>query len=127
MQYLKSTLLYLVCNGAGLLLASLLLTGFVVPWSAFFTAVLLMSVALAVIAPMLRKMAEKKLPQLMGGFALIAILLSLLLTSVLIPGVQIASLTNWVGATVLVWIGSLVASLLLPALVFRNATPTAQR
>ena len=127
MQYLKSALLYLICNGAGLLLATVLMTGFVIPWSAFFTAVILMSISLAVLAPMLRKMAEKKLPRLMGGFALIAILLSLLVTTLIIPGVQIGSLSTWVGATVLVWIGSLVASLLLPALVFRNATPTAQR
>jgi hypothetical protein len=126
MQYLKSALLYLVCNGVGLLLATVLLTGFIVPWSAFFTAVILMSITLAIVAPMLRKVAEKRLPQLMGGFALIAILLSLLVTSLIIPGVQIGSVTTWVGATVLVWIGSLVACLLLPALVFRNAAPTTQ-
>lgn len=124
MHYLKSALLYLLCNAAGLLLATLLLTGFTVPWTAFLFAVVLMTVLLAVIAPTLRKLAEKKLPQLMGGFALVAVFLSLLITTFVIPGMQIASLATWVGATVLVWIGSLVASFLLPSLVFRNAAPT---
>lgn len=123
MHYLKSALLYLLCTGAGLLLAALLLAGFVLPWTAFFVAVVLMSVLLAVIAPILRKMAEQRLPQLMGGFALIAVFLSLLVTSVLVPGMQITSLGAWLGATGLVWIGSLVASFLLPLLVFRNAAP----
>jgi ABC-type Co2+ transport system permease subunit len=95
-----------------------------VPWTAFLFAVVLMTVLLAVIAPTLRKLAEKKLPQLMGGFALVAVFLSLLITTFVIPGMQIGSLATWVGATVLVWIGSLVASFLLPSLVFRDAAPT---
>jgi uncharacterized membrane protein YvlD (DUF360 family) len=126
MRHLKSGLLYLLCNGAGLLLASLLLPGFQVSWTAFFVAVILMSVALAVISPIVRKAAEKRAPQLMGGIALIAILLSLLVTSIVVQGVQISGLVSWIGGTVLVWIGSLVASFLLPSLVFpERAAPKA--
>lgn len=126
MRHLKSGLLYLLCNGAGLLLATLLLPGFQVPWTGFLLAVVLMSVALAVISPLVRKAAEKRAPQLMGGIALIAILLSLLVTSLLVQGVQISGLTSWIGGTVLVWIGSLVASFLLPSIVFpERAAPKA--
>ena len=121
MRYVKSAVIYMLCNGAGLLLATLLLTGFRISWTAFIVAVLLMSVLLAVIAPVARKIAEKRAPQLLGGIALVAIFLSLLVTSLAVPGVQIAGLGSWIGATVLVWIGSLVASFLLPAFVFRDA------
>jgi hypothetical protein len=96
----------------------MLLPGFQVSWTAFFVAVIMMSVALAVISPMVRKAAEKRAPQLMGGIALIAILLSLLVTSIFVQGVQISGVGSWIGGTVLVWIGSLVASFLLPSLVF---------
>jgi hypothetical protein len=123
MRHLKSGLLYLLCNGAGLLLASLLLPGFQISWTAFFVAVILMSAALAVISPIVRKAAAKRAPQLMGGIALIAILLSLLLTTLVVPGVQISGLVSWIGGTVLVWIGSLVASFLLPSLVFPERAP----
>jgi hypothetical protein len=123
MRYVKSGILYLLCNGAGLLLATLLLPGFQVSWTAFVVAVLMMSVALAVISPVVRKAAEKRAPQLMGGIALIAILLSLLVTSLLVQGVQISGLGSWIGGTVLVWIGSLVASFLLPSLVFPERAP----
>jgi uncharacterized membrane protein YvlD (DUF360 family) len=123
MRHMKSGLLYLLCNGAGLLLASLLLPGFQVSWTAFFVAVILMSVALAVISPIVRKAAEKRAPQMMGGIALIAILLSLLVTSLLVQGLQISGLVSWIGGTVLVWIGSLVASFLLPSLVFPERVP----
>jgi low temperature requirement protein LtrA len=122
MRYVKAGILYLLCNGAGLLLASLLLAGFRISWTAFFVAVVLMSVLLAVIAPVARRMAEKRAPQLLGGIALVAIFLSLLVTSLIVPGVQISGVGGWIGGTVLVWIGSLVASFLLPSLVFREAT-----
>lgn len=118
MRYVKSAILYLLCNAAGLLLATLLLTGFRIPWTAFFVAVLLMSVALALIAPAARRIAEKRAPQLMGGISLVAIFLSLLVTSLLVAGMQINGIGNWIGGTVIVWIGSLVASFLLPSLVF---------
>ena len=118
MRYVKSAVIYMLCNGAGLLLATLLLTGFRISWTAFLVAVLLMSVLLAVIAPLARKMAEKRAPQLLGGIALVAIFLSLLVTSIIVPGVQISGIGSWIGGTVLVWLGSLVASFLLPALVF---------
>lgn len=120
MRYVKSILIYLLCNGAGLLLATLFVTGFRVSWAAFFTAVILMSVALAVTAPIARKIAEKRAPQLLGGIALLAIFLSLLITAIVVPGVQIAGIASWIGGTVLVWLGSLLASFLLPSLVFRE-------
>jgi uncharacterized membrane protein YvlD (DUF360 family) len=118
MRYLKSGILYLLCNAAGLLLATLLLAGFRISWTAFFVAVLLMSVVLALVAPTVRKIAEKRAPQLMGGISLVAIFLSLLVTSLLVPGMQIGGVASWVAGTVIVWLGSLVASFLLPAVVF---------
>ena len=122
MRYVKAGILYLLCTGAGLLLATLLLAGFRIAWTAFFVAVVLMSVLLGVIAPLARRVAEKRAPQLLGGIALVAIFLSLLVTSLVIPGVQISGLGAWIGGTVIVWIGSLVASFLLPSLVFRQRT-----
>jgi hypothetical protein len=122
MRYVKSAVIYLLCNGAGLLLATLVLTGFRISWGAFVFAVILMSAALALIAPLARKMAETRAPQLLGGIALVAIFLSLVVTSLVIPGVQIAGLGSWIGGTVLVWLGSLVASFLLPSLVFRDGS-----
>jgi low temperature requirement protein LtrA len=127
MRYIKSAVLYLLCNAAGLLLATLLLTGFRISWTAFFVAVLLMSVVLALIAPVARRIAEKRAPQLMGGISLVAIFLSLLVTSLLVSGMEIGGIGSWVAGTVIVWIGSLIASFLLPSLVFREKArpPTA--
>lgn len=120
MRYVKSGALYLLCNAAGLLLATLLLSGFRISWTAFLVAVLLMSVVLALVAPAARKIAEKRAPQLMGGISLVAIFLSLLVTSLLVPGMQIGGVGSWIAGTVIVWIGSLVASFLLPTFVFRD-------
>jgi low temperature requirement protein LtrA len=123
MRHVKPIVIYLLCNGAGLLLATLLLAGFRISWAAFLVAVLLMSLLLALIAPLARKVAEKRAPQLLGGIALVAIFLSLLVTSILVPGMEIGGIGAWIGGTVLVWLGSLVASFLLPSMVFRDQSP----
>ncbi len=50
----------------------------------------------------------------MGGIALVSIAVCLFLTNLIMAGMDMGGLTNWIAATVLVWIGSLAATFLLP-------------
>ena len=56
--------------------------------------------------------------QLMGGIALVTIFVGLFVTEIFIDGMQIGGIANWLAATLLVWLGSLIASILLPLYVF---------
>lgn len=120
MRFLVSVLAYLVANAVGLLLAIILLDGFRVGFAAFIVAVVIFCAVQAVAEPMLKKVSAKNAPQLMGGISLITIFLGIWITSLLVTDMEIGGLANWLAATLLIWIGSLIASFLLPVYVFKS-------
>jgi hypothetical protein len=56
----------------------------------------------------------------MGGIALVTIFAGLFITDMIMDGMEIGGIANWLAATLLVWIGSLIASILLPLYVFKQ-------
>ncbi|WP_304618281.1 phage holin family protein [Paracoccus sp. (in: a-proteobacteria)] len=122
-----SALAYLIANAVGLLLASLLLPGFSIGVLPFVLVVIVFSVLQAVIGPLMAKVASRHVPQMMGGIALVTIFVGLWITDMLLPGMQIGGISNWLAATLLVWLGSLVATILLPIYVLKSLGPTGAR
>jgi uncharacterized membrane protein YvlD (DUF360 family) len=123
MKTLISAALYIAANAIGLLIATLVLPDFKIDPLSFILVVVVFSVFLAVLTPAIRKISERRAPALLGGLSLIAIFVCLLVTSFAMDGFQSGGLVNLIGATVLVWIGSLLATLLLPRLLARSPTP----
>jgi hypothetical protein len=119
-RFIWSTAAYLVANAVGLLIAALLLPGFSIDFLSFVLAVVIFSAVQTVAGPLITKISMKSFPQLMGGIALVTIFLGLFVTDMLMAGMQIGGIANWLAATLLVWIGSLVASVLLPIYVFKR-------
>lgn len=115
-----SALAYLIANAVGLLLASLLLPGFSIGVLPFVLVVIVFSVLQAVIGPVMAKVASRHVPQLMGGIALVTIFVGLWITDMLVPAMQIGGISNWLAATLLVWLGSLIATILLPIYVLKS-------
>lgn len=116
----KSAATYLIANAVGLLLSIVILPGFTIGPMAFFVAVLIFTVVQGISAPLITKVSQKKVPQMMGGISLVTIFIGLWITSVLVSGMEIGGIANWLAATLLVWIGSLVAEILLPIYVFKQ-------
>ena len=56
----------------------------------------------------------------MGGIALVTTLVGLLVTTLLTSGLSITSIGTWVVATLIIWIATVVASLVLPRLLFKE-------
>ena len=119
-RFLLSILAYLCANAVGLLLAAFILPGFTIGALAFVVAVAIFSLVQSVLGPLITKISLKNFPQLMGGIALVTIFLGLFITDILMPGMEIGGISNWLAATLLVWIGSLIASILLPLYVFKQ-------
>lgn len=113
MKTLINMAIYLGGNAIGLVLAIFLLNGFRIDVSAFLLAVILFSVILAVLTPIIRSYSEKNAPALMGGLALLTVGAGLFITSLIMPGFQMGGFVNWIIATLLVWIGSVIATLIL--------------
>jgi len=111
---------YLIANAVGLLLSVLILDGFTISLMAFLVAVLIFSVVQGISGPMIAKISLKSIPQLMGGISLVTIFFGLWITTLLVSGMEIGGIANWLAATLLVWLGSLVAEMLLPIFVFKQ-------
>ena len=125
-RFLLSSVAYLIANAVGLLIAVLLLPGFVINPMSFIVAVAIFSLVQTILGPFITKLSFKNFPQLMGGIALVTIFAGLLVTEIIMDGMQIGGIANWLAATLLVWLGSLIASILLPLYVFTQLADKAR-
>jgi putative membrane protein len=97
--------------------------------SGLIVAVGLFAVTGLLVEPLLRQAAIRSAPALLGSTALVATLVSLVVTALVGDGLQISGAVTWVLATVLVWALALAARLLLPLLIFKKvlAEPSGSR
>ncbi|SFK90324.1 phage holin family protein [Shimia haliotis] len=113
-KFILAAAAHLIANAVGLMLANILLGGFSINLLGIVVATLVFTVVSMILLPILRKVSEKKAPQLLGGLSLIVIFVGLWITSILVDGMTIDGLVAHAGATVLVWIGSMIAGILVP-------------
>jgi putative membrane protein len=71
--------------------------------------------------PLLTRMALRSVPALRGGVALVTTFIGLLVTVLITDGMDIDGAWTWVAATVIVWLGGLIAALILPAIFLKRA------
>ncbi len=119
-RLLASAVLHLLANTAGLLVAAAVLPGFSINGVAFVTAVLIFTITEVVAGPLIIKIALKNLPALVGGIALVTTLVGLIITDIFSDGLTISGLSTWVLATLIVWLGALIAGLVLPLVIFKK-------
>ena len=108
----------LVANAVGLIVASLLFSGFDIDVTSFIFAVLIFTIVLALLTPFLASVMRRNASSAsaLGGVSLIATFLALLLTDIFSDGLSISGIGTWIGATVVVWGASLLAVFILPYL-----------
>ncbi|MEM1004412.1 MAG: hypothetical protein AAF496_15325 [Pseudomonadota bacterium] len=117
---IKSALALLAGNAIGLLLAALLLSGFAIKPISFVIVVIVFTVVQVVAEPLILKIGEKKAPALKGGIALVVTFVGLLVTDLITAGLSVGGVANLLAATLLVWLGALIASVVLPIYVFKE-------
>ena len=119
--------IFLGSAALGLLAAAWLVPGVSVSANGFIVAVVLFALAQAILSPFILKMASRYAAAFLGGIGLVSTLVALILASIFTDGLRIEGLSSWVWATLVVWLVTAVATMLLPLLVLRNRTKNAQR
>jgi hypothetical protein len=119
-RILLSAAVFLASAAIGLLVAALLIPGVSVSIYGFLTAVVIFAVAQAILAPFFLKMASRYASAFLGGIGLVSTLAALILASVLTNGLMIRGIGSWIAATVVVWLVTALATLVLPALVLKS-------
>ncbi len=84
-------------------------------------AVLIFTAVEMLVEPFLRQMTLDGARALRGSVALVATFIGLVITDVLSTGLHIQGVSTWIFATVVVWLATLIAGLILPLFLFRRA------
>ena len=106
----------LVSNAVGLIVAAAVLDGMSLNATGFIVAVVVFTVVFALLQPFLVSVLRRSPGPVLGGVALIATLVSLIVTELLTDGLSIRGVGTWIAATVIVWLGSVLAAFILPYL-----------
>lgn len=106
----------LLANAVGLIVAALVLDGMDLDVTAFIVAVVIFTVVLALMTPFMASQLRRSRSSALGGVALIATLISLIITDLVSDGLSISGIGTWIAATVIVWVVSLLAAFILPFL-----------
>lgn len=120
LRFLASIVLRLLANAVGLIVAALLLDRFSISGTAFVGAVIIFTVVEVVLDPLVLKISLTYAPILRGGVALVTTFLGLVVTTIITDGLVIDGVTAWTVGTLIVWLGAVIAALLLPLFVFKS-------
>jgi uncharacterized membrane protein YvlD (DUF360 family) len=117
---LISLAIHLAANAVGLIVAALVLDDMSIDGAAFILALIIFTVVEVVIEPLLRQMAVRNAQALQGATALFATFIGLLITDIVSDGLSIEGAWTWVLATVIVWLGAMLAAFILPLIFVKN-------
>ncbi|MCH9731079.1 MAG: phage holin family protein [Actinomycetia bacterium] len=119
-RFLLRVAVFLGSSAIGLLVAVWLVPGVSSSALGFITAVAIFTVAQAILSPLFLKMANRYASAFLGGIGLLSTFLALLLASLLSNGLTIHGVGSWIVATVVVWLVTALATVVLPALLPRD-------
>ncbi|MHC9293764.1 phage holin family protein [Mycobacterium sp. LTG2003] len=119
-RFLLRIAIFLGSSAIGLLVAAWLVPGVRVSALGFIAAVVIFTVAQGILSPFFLKMANRYASAFLGGIGLVSTLVALVLASVFTTGLSIRGIGSWVAATVVVWLVTAVATLVLPMLVLKK-------
>ena len=115
-RLLVRTLIALVANAVGLIVAAIVLDDVHLDAASFVVAVVIFTGVFVLLQPFLAVNLRRMGPGMLGVVSLLATLVSLIVTDLLTDGLSISGVLTWILAALIVWLVALVATLLLPFL-----------
>lgn len=126
MRLLAVAVIAVVSNAIGLIVAATVLDDMRLGVSGLIIAVLIFTGISVLIEPLLRQVAIKSAPALLGSSAIVTVLASLVITTIVSDSLTIRGTLTWVLATIIVWIVALAGRLLLPLMIFKKVLAAAR-
>ncbi|WP_418275315.1 hypothetical protein ACNHYB_10635 [Isoptericola jiangsuensis] len=135
-RLLARTAIFLLAAAIGIVLTELLFGAFDwqtfdVHWSnplGFVLAVVIFALAQAILSPFLSQVARRNAPTLLGAVGLISTYVALLIANLVASdGLEISGWQGWVLGPIIVWLVTMLATFLLPAVMLKNALQDGDR
>ena len=98
----------------------MLLIGFTINVRGFVVAVCIFTASTVILEPLITKIARQSAPYLLGGIALVTTFVGLLVTTLVTDGLTITGVRTWLIATLVIWLATVVATLVLPRFLFKG-------
>ncbi len=118
--FLIRAAIFVLAAAIGLLVAAAILDDVNVTAGGFLVTVLIVAVLQAVLTPWIASVAQKYARALVGGVGLVSTFLALLVATLLGDSLTIKGVSTWVLATLLVWLVTALASMLLPVVLLKK-------
>ena len=118
-RLLVRTLIFFASSAVGLIVADLLLDDMSVSASGFLITLAIFAVLQTVIAPFIARVTARNASALLGGAGLISTFIALAVAAVVGDSLQISGVSTWLIATVIVWLATALATLLIPLVLVK--------
>jgi hypothetical protein len=118
-RMLVRALVLLLASSIGLLVAKVTLDDMTITWGSFLLVVAVFTVLQSVLAPFFAKTTARNAPALLGGVGLLSTFVALVVTAVVSDGLTITGASTWLFASLIVWLVTMLATLLLPILLVK--------
>ncbi|KZE92299.1 hypothetical protein AVP42_02451 [Agromyces sp. NDB4Y10] len=112
-RFLIGLAISLITAALGILLAAWLLDEFRVEAGGFIVAVVVFTVAQAILSPFIFNVARQYASAILGGIGLVSTFVALLIASLFPGGIRVDGAVTWVLATLIVWIVTALGTWLL--------------
>lgn len=120
-RFLIRSAIFLGSAGLGLWVASLVLERFTLTWQGFLVTVVVFTLAQSILSPFITKLTMLNAPAFLGGVGLVSTFVALLIASVVTNGLVVDGWQTWILATLVVWLVTALATVILPLLFLRKA------
>lgn len=117
---LISTGIFLLSCAIGLLVAMSVLDRMTIDLGSFVIVVVIFGALQAILSPFIAKMAHRYASALLGGVGLISTFVALLVASLVSSGLTIRGADTWLLACLIVWLVTMLGTLLLPLLLVKK-------
>lgn len=118
--------IYLVSSVVGLLVADAILDDMTVEASGLVTVVVIFTVAQTILGPFIAMTVARNANAFLGGVGLVTTFVALLIASTIGDALSISGVATWIAATVLVWLVTALATLLIPLLLVKMGVEAAR-
>jgi hypothetical protein len=116
-RFLIRTAVFLVSTAIALVVAMLVLDNMTIDASGFIAVVVIVAVLQAVLAPFIAKSTARNAPAMLGAAGLLSTFIALVVADVVVGGLTIDGASTWLFATLIVWLVTMLASVLLPVIL----------
>ncbi|WP_426594063.1 hypothetical protein ACPPVS_01015 [Cellulomonas sp. McL0617] len=119
-RFLLRALIFLGSAALGLWITSLILDDFVIHSGGFFVAVVIFAVLQSILSPFFFKTTTRNASALTGAVGLISTFVALVVANLVSDGLSITGTSTWFIGTILVWIITMLGTLLLPLVILKK-------